>query len=171
MAVNKIAAIFSNMTIRGLYNKLQSVDTDKIAQETMEGTEEEIRQYNIQQLLDGKTNEGLDISPGYMEDPFFKTPEQAKAYSDWKDRISPPGKRRSGVPNLYINGYYHSTRTVQIEGDKIVYRSTYGEVHDFDQKYKNLDGLNADSRAKFIPFVLRPVFKHLIEEATGLKMK
>jgi hypothetical protein len=160
------------MTIRGLYNRLQNIDTDKIAAETMEGTEEEIRQYNLQQLLDGKTNEGLDISPGYLEDPFFKTREQAQAYSDWKDRISPPSKRRSGVPNLYINGYYHSTRTVQIVGDKIVYRSSFGEIFtDIDEKYKNLDGLNPESRAKFIPFVLRPVFNHLIQEATGLKMK
>src|SRR5687767_5255993 len=102
------------MTIRGLYNRLSTVDTDKIAQETIEGTEEEIRQYNLQQLLDGKTNQGIDISPTYLEDPFFKTREQAQAYSDWKDRISPRSNRRSGVPNLYINGYYHSTREVKI---------------------------------------------------------
>jgi len=159
------------MTIRGLYNKLLTVDTDKIAQETMEGTEEEIRQYNLQQLLDGKTNQGTDISPSYLEDPFFKTQDQAKAYSDWKDRISPASNRKSGVPNLFINGFYHSTRRVVISGDKIQYTSTYGEQHGFEQKYKNLDGLNPESRKKFVPFVLRPVFNHLIQEATGLKMK
>jgi hypothetical protein len=160
------------MTILGLYNRLQSVDADKIALETIEGTEEEIRQYNLQQLLDGKTNEGLDISPTYLEDPFFKTREQAQAYSDWKDKISPRSNRRKGVPNLYINGYYHSTREVIIVGDKIVYRSAYGEIFtDIEEKFKNLNGLNRDSRAKYIPFVLRPAFKHLIEAATGLKMK
>lgn len=160
------------MTIRGLYNKLLAVDTEKIAQETMEGSEEEIRQYNLQQLLDGKTNTGADISPTYLEDPFFKTRAQAQAYSDWKDKISPPSNRKKGVPNLYINGYYHSTRQVIIQGDKIIYRSSYGEIFtDINEKFKNLDGLNPDSRAKFIPFVLQPVFKHLIEQATGLKMK
>lgn len=159
-------------TIRGLYNKFLAVDTDKIAQETIEGTEEEIRQYNIQQLLDGKTNQGTDIHPTYLEDPFFKTREQAQAYSDWKDRISPRSNRKSGVPNLFINGYYHSTRQVIISGDKIIYRSSFGEIFtDIDEKYKNLDGLNPDSRKKYIPFVLRPVFKHHIEAATGLKMK
>jgi hypothetical protein len=159
-------------TIRGLYNKLLTVDPDKIARETMEGTEEEIRQYNLQQLIDGKTNQGTDISPSYLEDPFFKTREDAQAYSDWKDRISPRSNRRPGVPNLYINGYYHSTRDVKIVGDKIVYRSAFGEIFtDIDEKYKNLDGLNPESRAKYIPFVLRPVFNHLIQQATGLKMK
>jgi hypothetical protein len=160
------------MTIRGLYNRLQTVDPDKIARETIEGTEEEIRQYNLQQLLDGKTNQGTDIRPTYLEDPFFKTQAQAQAYSDWKDRISPRGNRRQGVPNLYINGYYHSTREVKIEGDKIIYRSAFGEIFtDIDEKYKNIDGLSPDSRRKYIPFVLRPAFKHLIEAATGLKMK
>lgn len=159
------------MTIRGLYNKLQALDTDKIAQETMEGTEEEIRQYNLQQLLDGKTNDGSDIHPTYQEDPFFKTPADAQAYSDWKDRISPPSNRKSGIPNLYINGWYHSTRRVVIEGGKIIYSSSYGDEHNFDEKYKNLDGLNPESRKKFIPFVLRPVFNHLIQQAIGLKMK
>lgn len=158
-------------TIRGLYNKFLTVDPDKIARETIEGTEEEIRQYNLQQLLDGKTNQGTDIHPTYLEDPFFKTLEQAQAYSEWKDRISPRSNRKSGVPNLYINGYYHSTRQVKIVGDKIVYNSTYGEITDIDQKYKNIDGLSPDSRKKYIPFVLRPAFKHHIEAATGLKMK
>jgi hypothetical protein len=160
------------MTIRGLYNRLQQVDIDKIALETMEGTEEEIRQYNLQQLLDGKTNKGTDITPTYLEDPFFKTQAQAQAYSDWKDRISPRSNRRKGVPNLYINGYYHSTRQVLIVGDKIIYRSSFGEIFtDIDQKYKDLDGLDPESRAKYIPEVLRPAFRHLIEQATGLKMK
>lgn len=159
------------MTIRGLYNKLQQVDVDQIAHKTMEGTEEELRQYNLQQLLDGKTNTGADIHPTYLEDPFFKTLAQAQAYSDWKDKISPSNNRKKGVPNLRINGYYHSTRKVVIQGDNIIYTSSYGDEHGFDDKYKNLNGLNPDSRSKFIPFVLRPVFKHLIENATGLKMK
>jgi hypothetical protein len=158
-------------TIRGLYNRVLTVDSNKIAQETMEGTEEEIRQYNLQQLLDGKTNEGIDISPTYLEDPYFNSLAEAQAYSDWKDRISPPSNRRKGVPNLFINGYYHSTRQVQIVGDKIMYRSTWNEGDEIEQKFKNIDGLNPESRQKYIPEVLRPAFKHLIEAATGLKMK
>lgn len=150
---------------------MQAIDHDVIARETMEGTEEEIRQYNLQQLLDGKTNEGIDISPTYFEDPYFKTPEQAAAYSEWKDRISPPSNRRKGVPNLYINGYYHGTRKVTIQGDKIIYNSNWSEAPEIEQKYKNIDGLNPESRKKFIPFVLRPVFNHLIQQATGLKFK
>jgi hypothetical protein len=160
------------MTIRGLYNKLQAVDHDKIARETMEGSEEELNQYNLQQLIDGKRNDGLDISPTYLEDPFFKTREQAQAYSDWKDKISPrSSKRKKGVPNLFINGFYHRSRQVRIVGDKIIYSSYYSEAPDIEQTFKNIDGLNPESRKKFIPFVLRPVFNHLIEQATGLKIK
>lgn len=148
-----------------------TVDHDEIARKSIEGTEEEIREYNLQQLLDGKTNEGIDISPTYFEDPYFDTYEQAKAYSDWKDRISPMSIRRPGVPNLFINGYYHNSRRVRIVGDKIIYDSDWNEGKEIEQKFKNINGLNPDSRKKFIPFVLRPVFNHLIQEATGLKMK
>jgi hypothetical protein len=158
-------------TILGLYNRLQQVDTDKIAQETIEGTEEEINEYNLQQLIDGKTNEGTDISPSYFEDPYFDTWEQAKAYSDWKDKISPISRRRPGIPNLFINGYYHASRKVQIVGDKIIYGSTWNEGIEIENKYENLDGLNPESRRIYIPEVLRPAFNHLIEQATGLKMK
>jgi hypothetical protein len=163
--------LFYSMTIRGLYNRLIAVDVNKIAQETMEGSEEELNQYNLQQLLDGKTNKGTDISPTYLQDPFFKTQEAAQAYSDWKDRISPRSKRKKGVPNLYINGWYHSSRKVEIVGDRIIFSSSYSEAPDIEQTFKNIDGLNLDSRKKFIPFVLRPVFNHLIREATGLKPK
>ena len=159
------------MTIRGLYNKIQAVDINKITQETFEGTEEEIRQYNLGQLIDGKTNKGVDITPSYLDDPYFKTKEQAQAYSDWKDRISPRSKRRKGTPNLFINGFYHRSIKVAIQGDKIIYNSSFSEAPDIENTFKNIYGLNPDSRKKFISFVLRPVFNHLIQAATGLKMK
>lgn len=158
-------------TIRGLYNRLLEVDHNKIAQETIEGTEEEFTHYNLEQLLDGKTNEGIDISPTYLEDPYFDSLKEAQAYSDWKDRISPPSNRRKGVPNLYINGYYHSTVKVRIQGDKITFNSDFYGADDIETTFKNIYGLNPDSRRKYIPFVLRPAFNHLIEAATGLKFK
>lgn len=159
------------MTIRGLYDRLLKVDVEAIAKETIEGTEQEINEYNLQQLLDGKTNKGTDIHPTYFEDDYFDTYAQAKAYSDWKDKISPISRRRPGVPNLFINGYYHSTRKVQIVGDNIIFTSTFGEATDIENKYQDIDGLSPDSRSKYIPEVLRPAFNHLIEQATGLKMQ
>jgi hypothetical protein len=160
------------MTIRGLYNKLLTVDHDKIARESIEGTEQEIKEYNLQQLIDGKTNQDTDIHPTYFEDDYFDTYAEAQAYSDWKDKISPLSRRRrSGVPNLFINGFYHSSRRVRIVGDKIIYDSEWSEGQVIEQKYENIDGLSPESRKKFIPFVLRPVFNHLIQEATGLKIK
>lgn len=171
MAVITIAAFFYMGTIRGLYNRLKTVDTDKIAQETMGGTEEEIRHYNLSQLLNGKTNEGIDISPTYLEDPYFDTLAEAQAYSDWKDKISPPSNRRKGVPNLYINGYYHSTIKVEIQGDKIKYNSHFDEASAIEEKFKNIYGLSPESRRMFVSGVLRPAFNYLIEQATGLKFK
>lgn len=171
MAVILIAAFFYNMTIRGLYNKIQTVDTNKVVQETMEQTTDEILTYNLNQLIDGKTSTGEDITPSYLDDPYFKTREAAQRYSDWKDRISPASKRKKGTPNLFINGYYHSTRRVSIVDGKVVWTSSYKGAGDIERKFKNIDGLNKDSRSEFIPLILRPVFRQKMEAAIGLKMK
>lgn len=61
------------------------------------------------QLYDGKTATGADLSPTYFNDPYFKSPAQAKAYSAWKDKITPNPRRKKGVPNLFIIGKFHST--------------------------------------------------------------
>jgi hypothetical protein len=160
------------MTPKALYNKVVALDTSTIAIESVAETVEEIRNYNLLQLLDGKTNTGADITPTYFSDPFFKTPQAALLYSKWKDEISPPSNRRSGVPNLFINGYYHSTRKVRVEGDKIVYGSSDNKLGaEIDVKYKNIDGLSPQSRSVYIPKVLRPRFNMKMQAALGLTFR
>jgi hypothetical protein len=162
---DKIAAIFNFMTIRGLLNKYKQLDTEALTQTSIEESADEILKYQLQQLLDGKTNTGEDISPTYFNDPFFKTPEAARAYSEWKDKISPPSNRKRGVPNLYINGYYHSTIKVEIQGDKINIRSSFSEAPEIEAHYKNLYGLSPASKALYIAKVLRPKFLQKLRQA------
>lgn len=145
------------------------MDTDKMAVEAVTESIDEIRTYNLKQLLDGKTNKGADITPSYFNDPFFKTPAAAAAYSRWKDQISPPSNRKSGVPNYYINGYTHRSLKVVIEGDKIVseFKTPYGKQ--IEAKSPDLFGLSPQSRAEFIPLVLRPRFMSKVQILLGLK--
>jgi hypothetical protein len=157
------------MTIKGLKNRIISVDTDKIAVESVTETTEEIRKYNLKQMLDGKTSSGVDITPTYLTDPFFKTPEAALRYSKWKDELSPASNRKSGVPNFYINGFYHNSVEVKVEGEKIVTKSNTLIGKKIEAKQPELYGLSPESRSVFIPFVLRPRFNAKMRLATGLK--
>lgn len=61
------------------------------------------------QLMLGVGGDGADLSPKYVEDSYFKSPAAAERYVAWKVdafRVDVPA---SGAPNLYINGYFHST--------------------------------------------------------------
>jgi hypothetical protein len=160
------------MTIRGLYDRIDGLNTDLIAVEAVKQTTGDIREYNLDQLLNGLDNEGHFIRPSYLEDPYFDTVEEAVGYMEWKRKISPYSTiRPPETPNLFINGYYHSTRTVKVEGDRIVFASTFEEADEIDRKYHGkLDGLNLDSRKRLVENVLRPIWKKYIEIATGLKL-
>jgi hypothetical protein len=61
------------------------------------------------QLWDGKTGEGQNITPSYLDDPFFKTRQQAEGYRNWKNAITPNSDRNPDTPNLFINGYFYGT--------------------------------------------------------------
>ena len=72
------------------------------------------------QLWDGKTPEGKDITPSYLADPYFKTPQQAKAYVAWKEQITPNPDRNPISPNLFINGYFHSTLSIDYDEEGFI---------------------------------------------------
>ena len=76
--------------------------------------------YITDQLYSGKDGNERDLSPNYLNDPYFnkygkRRDRAARGYMAWKMRITPPIRswlglepRKAIVPNLYINGYYHS---------------------------------------------------------------
>lgn len=158
------------MTIRGLYNKIAAIDIDQIAIDSVTETAAEIRHFQLKQLLDGKNNTGSDLS-SYLTDPFFKTPEAARAYSRWKDEISPKTARKSGIKNYYINGYFHNSIIVKVVGDKVVTESNTDIGRDIEAKEPGLYGMSPQSRSEYIPKVLRPRFISKMALATGLKFK
>lgn len=80
----------------------------------------EVEDYITDQLYSGKDGNERDLSPNYLNDPYFnkygkRRDRAARGYMAWKMRITPPVRswlglepRKAIVPNLYINGYYHS---------------------------------------------------------------
>jgi len=159
------------MTIKGLLNKVEALQKtyEVIIVGVMVDNKIWLGALNKQQLLAGKRNDGANISPGYLEDPYFKTLAQAQAYSDWKDRITPNPMRRSGTPNLFINGFYHDSREIIVLGEKIIYFADYKGV-EIEKKYTDkINGVGGIWAEAFIGIHLRPDLQNKITDLTGLK--
>lgn len=151
---------------------MKSLDTGKIITDVFTNNVEVLGEINLQQLYAGKTRAGIDLSPTYLEDPYFDDKggiAAAQRYSDWKDRISPNSKRRPGVPNLFINGYYYASRRAVIAGDKIVYSSSYIEPEIIGKYGEGVYGLGGEYKAEFLSVHIRPELNAEITKATGLK--
>ena len=157
------------MTLKGLERKLKEIDHVKVMAESVTEDIPYLKQINLQQMYAGLDRDGIDLKPGYLEDPFFKTRAAAQRYSDWKDKITPSSKRHKGTPNLYINGYYYSSRDAEVQGEKIIYTSTYLE-NEIESKYgEEINGLGGIYKEEFLKFHLMPTFIDKMKLITGLK--
>jgi hypothetical protein len=143
-------------TIISLYQKVQTLEAQT--------------DHNREQLLAGKTRDGRDLSPTYQEDPFFKSPEAAQRYSDWKDRITPNANRKPGVPNLFINGRLHNAFEVKIQGQNVFYSANVPYGGKVEEKFSDkIYGLGGVYKMEYLNESLGPVFRSSITSIIGLK--
>lgn len=157
-------------TIIGMLKRFEGIDTDQVIYQVMQDSEQDIVDLNREQMYDGKTNLDTNIRPLYIEDPYFKGDIiRAQAYSDWKDSITPNSRRNPGVPNLYINGFFHSSIRVTVLPDTIVFDSSWTEGDDIEKKFKNIYGLGGEHKKIFLNVYLSPVLKERMEQETGLQ--
>lgn len=140
-----------------ILKKLQSIDVSEAAARAVSGTEDTYKTLLQDQLLHGKGADGQDLTPGYLEDPYFKSPAAAKRYADWKKLISPNVGRNYNAPNLYINGQYHESINVIAEYSGIKSTSSAYFGIDIEGKYRgNANILGSDWRADYLENFIRP---------------
>jgi hypothetical protein len=99
-------------TVSELREALMSLDIRKKVTELNKSHSKEFLSANKDQMWDGQKPDGSDITPSYLNDPYFKTRKQAEGYANWKMKLSRNPKRNKYAPNLYINGYFYSTLTL-----------------------------------------------------------
>lgn len=155
-------------TIKQFKKRVQNLNAGAVAQKSLTATADQLLELNSQQMLDGKRRDGQDISPTYLEDPFFKSKKQAQAYSDWKDRITPSSVRKKGVPNLYINGTYHGSIEVDVSGEALLFSSSFPGASDIDRTFPLIHGLNSEYRTIYVTDSLRPKFMELMKKVLKL---
>lgn len=148
---------------------LEQLDLDEIASDAFREHSGKVVLLNREQLLEGKLSTGEDLSPTYFNDPYFKTPEAAKRYSEWKDKITPNSKRKKGVPNLFIIGTYHQSIELEVFKDEYEMSSNFKSAASIENKYGlEIYGLNDDKKEELFDDGLEDTLFEKINEKTGL---
>src|ERR1044072_1903301 len=148
-------------TIQAFKNRLISLkkQTEEVAATSIRKTGANLVQLNREQMMEGKRRDGKDISPSYFEDPWFKSIESAKAYSEWKDRITPNSKRKKGVPNLFIVGTFHNSISIDVTGESIKFNSDFYAAADIERRFTGMIySLNVEKRTVYVREFLRPEY-------------
>jgi hypothetical protein len=152
-----------------LLGNIEQLDIVKVAGEALAECTEEFVNLNREQLLEGLLSTGHEITPSYFEDPFFKTPEAAKRYSDWKDQITPNPKRSKGTPNLFIIGSFHQSISMEVKEGEYEIGSDYKDAESITGKFtENIFGLDEEKRGELIDEKLEEVFFQKSHEELGL---
>lgn len=76
--------------------------------EILQNQKDFITEINKEQLFDGRATTGEDIRPYHSENKYFKNQEAVQKYIDKKEKFSKNVLRNKNIPNLYINGKFHS---------------------------------------------------------------
>lgn len=147
---------------------LDGFDIVSEAGKIVQDNKQQVLELNKDQLWAGENTEGMPIRPSYFEDPFFKTKQQARAYANWKQKITPNPNRHYGTPNLYINGYYYRSLDMRVQGTEVVYTSTLIGGEDIDAQYQNIRGLSPINMQRFINTKILPELIQALNNAIGL---
>lgn len=146
------------MTLDGLSEKLNTLQgqLNVFARASMEERSDEILELQKEQLFAGKASDGENIRPYYSEDlkangGFFKTPQSAQRYADWKASLSYPYsvQRNLDAPNLYINGRFHSELGLEFTDEYMRVKGDTAYAEGIIAKYgEQTFGLSEESMAK-----------------------
>lgn len=131
---------------------LKSFNFEEEAKKIVIDNKDILVEMNRQQMIDGQTNEGKDITPTHIQDPFFKTPESAKAYVRFKQKL--PGIPKSSIkkpetPNLFINGFFHNSLHAVDVSSGIKIQSNIILADKITRKFKNILGVKPENRFLF----------------------
>lgn len=158
------------MTLHELQRRLKGFNILTELADSVDETKEAVVELNREQLLHGLDSEGNYLSPTYLEDPFFKSPESGKRYAEWKARIEPKRDKPFFVPNLFITGRYHSTIDLSVTQETMVTTSDDPAADSIEAKFgEDIYGLNSESKSEYIPNHLLPILQTKITGKLGLK--
>jgi hypothetical protein len=145
------------MTIKGLYKKVEKLNTDEIAAESIEVSAAGYVENQQDQMYEGINSDGKQRQP---------------AYSPVTVQIKRSKGQRVDVVTLNDTGDFYQGIFVDVRDNTLVIDSGDSKTADLLDKYgEEIFGLTGEFKRTYVNDHLRPAFKQKIESATGLKMK
>jgi hypothetical protein len=154
-------------SLRQRFKGLQGKEIN-LAALAIDSIKEEIADLNREQLMEGKKADGTEITPSYYDDPYFKSRESAQRYSDWKDIITPNDLRKSGTPNLFINGRFHDSIAVKVSSKSVIFSSPDLNAFKIEAKFGNGIYGSTNESKKQIKEKAQPAFIKSVREFVKL---
>lgn len=149
-------------------------DIDSTIDEVVEKNKDVLLSLNRDQMLLGRDAKGNELSPSYLNDPYFDNAAQAQAYAAMKQRLEAkhnarienptiyPAKNRT-TPNLIVTGPFQDNMFIITSPGKFTIGSTYVDSGDIERKYNNeVFGIAPGSVMFFYDNYLKPALMRLI---------
>lgn len=130
--------------ISNLEDKLQGIP-DEVGR-IVEHNADEILQLRKDEILLGRNSDGEPFTPGYLNDPYFKSPAAAIAYADRKYKLRRAHDARirhvlnypnkdDDTPNLRVTGPFQDSMFIRPGKESFIIGSTYEDAPMIDAKY------------------------------------
>lgn len=165
------------MTLNDLSQRLKTLQgqINAFARLSLEEESDKVLELQREQLFAGKASDGNDIRPSYSEDlrskgGFFKTPQSAQRYAEWKASLSYPStaQRNMDAPNLYINGRFHSELGLEFTDDYMKVIGTTGYAKGIIDKYgESTFGLSNESMEELRPELTQSITDKIRQHING----
>lgn len=136
------------MNLFQLNKKLNSINPNEIFKSKLNIHLDDILFLNKDQLMEGKTNKEVNITPSYSNDSYFKSKESAERYKKWKERITYDPRRDADSPNMFINGAFHKSIYISLGNNTYKIDSDSIKANDITAKFQNLFGLYPKNKEK-----------------------
>lgn len=130
-----------------MLKRIEAANPKKLVGPILEQHTPEIEDLQRKQLMQGLDSEGKLLAPLISEDTYFKSPQAAKNYADWKHKMYP--ETPYNVANLRITGYYQENISAFVTDTSVHYKSNASFAGSVGSKYQGKQlGLNPDSKKK-----------------------
>lgn len=171
------------VSIKSISDKLLAIsevlnNMEEIVSEVTMVNSEELVSLNRDQMLYGRDAEGNEFTPSYLNDPYFKTPEKAKKYAEYKEKlldrhnalIEHPGlfpEKNLNTPNLIVTGPFQDALYIDTGEKTYTIGSKYSQGSAINDKYNNkVFGHSDAAKNYFFNYYIRTYLLKKIYEAS-----
>lgn len=153
----------------------------EVVSKTANDNKDVLLSLNRDQMLLGRNNAGDTFTPGYLNDPYFKTQAKAQAYKKMKIGLEKQHSSRmrfsnvqlypnkdSDTPNLIVTGPFQDSMYITLSSSEYTLGSTYVDASDINAKYNNaVFGLAPRSKEYFYKYWIHPAIVKYLKEKTS----